>query len=94
MPLKLVPKPEGFELAEKRANASDASRWLPEDALYAAWEEISETEPVKAFCVAWYVPGSKPGALKLRMRLYCEEVNDGTSLGTDIFHRLTDPPDD
>jgi hypothetical protein len=92
--LKAVPKPEGHDIAQHRADkAGDASKWLPENALYSAWEEMRENAPTKAMCVAWYIPGSTDGALRLRMRLFCETTNDGTALGADVFHRLTRPPE-
>ena len=92
--LKAVPKPVGHDIAVKRADkAENAAKWLPENALYSAWAEMQETAPVKALCVSWYVPGKTEGALRLKMRLYCESTNDGTALGTDVFHRLTRPPE-
>jgi carbonic anhydrase len=94
MTLKAVPKPIGNELNTKRANDSaDASAWLPEDALYSAYEEMKDTPPVKAMVVAWYVPGSKPGTLSLRMRLFCEGICEGDSLAGAIFQRLTKDPE-
>jgi hypothetical protein len=90
MALKAVPKPLNQDLAERRMDIDPgANNWLPENALYSAWEELSEFPATKALVVAWYVPGSTPGSLKLRMRLYTECVNDGTAISADLFQRLT-----
>jgi hypothetical protein len=94
MTLKAVPKPATSEFNTKRAEQNaDASAWLPEDALYSAYEEMKDAPPVKAMMVAWYVPGSKPGALNLRMRLFCEGICEGDSLAAAIFQRLTKDPE-
>jgi hypothetical protein len=41
MTMKLVPKPEGYELRDKRSTkAGDCELWEPRDALYCAHEEM------------------------------------------------------
>lgn len=94
MTLKAVPKPVGHDFNERRAGTDqNAASWLPEDALYSAYEEMKDIPPVKALVVAWYVPGTKPGSLVLRSRLFCEGVCEGDSLATALFQRLTKDPE-
>ena len=90
MPLKAVPKPLDQEFADRRMDRSNlSSNWLPENALYSAFEELSEKPAVRALLVAWYVPGDAPGSLRLRTRLFSEGVNDSTALVADLFQRYT-----
>jgi hypothetical protein len=92
MPLKSVPKPLNQDLADRRMDRSNFScNWLPDNALYSAFEELNEKPAVKALLVAWYVPGETPGSLRLRTRLYSEGVNDSTALVADLFQRYTKP---
>lgn len=43
--LKLVPKPEGFELRDRRSDKSGLGRdWEPQDALYDVYMEISKPD--------------------------------------------------
>lgn len=85
--LKLVPKPEGFALNNRRSDiAHDASKWLPEDAIYSAQEAVVKGGVTKAMLVAWYAPHpDKPGCLKLMYRLYNESDNDGRALISEVF---------
>lgn len=51
--MKLVAKPEGFELRNKRSDKErDAALWNPQDALYDASQEIAKQE-VDACIVIW-----------------------------------------
>jgi hypothetical protein len=87
--LKLVDPPESFELNERRAKKTEkASEWFPQDALYSASKELDGKEPAKALMVAWYEMDGD--TQRFRYRLYCENPNDGTALGADIFRALTD----
>jgi hypothetical protein len=89
MTLKAVPKPEGHDLNARRADAAaDASRWLPEDALYSAYEELSRTKPYGALIVAWYEQREN-GDIALRLRLWNDRVNDVTALAAEVFHKMT-----
>lgn len=55
MDRRLVDKPEGFDLREKRAGkAKDGSLWTPEDALFDAAEQI-KGKAVKQLLVCWVV---------------------------------------
>lgn len=43
--MKLVPKPEGFELRDKRSDkAADASKWSAADALFDASSEMAKQD--------------------------------------------------
>lgn len=65
--LKLVPKPEGYELRDRRSDKSTkACDWSVQDALYSVSQEVSTTEPV-AILIQWYVK-SQDGALIYRSR--------------------------
>lgn len=53
--LKVLPKPEGYDLRAARAEKSGSARdWLPEDALYEAAKRIAEKGAHGAVVVAWY----------------------------------------
>ncbi len=50
--LKLVPKPEGFELRDRRSSKTNAgSDWTPRDALYSASQDM--TDAADAVTVIW-----------------------------------------
>lgn len=53
--LRLVPKPDGFELRERRSGRDrDGSQWQPQDALYDASRKIEEaTGRVTSVVVIW-----------------------------------------
>lgn len=88
--LKLVEKPEGFELSARRAEKKEsATEWFPKDALYSASKELDGKAPAKALLVAWYAMDDD-GTQQFRYRLYCENPNDATALGADVFKKLTD----
>lgn len=53
--LKMLPKPEGYDLRAARADRSGSARdWLPEDALYDAAKRIAEKGAHGAVVVCWY----------------------------------------
>ena len=53
--LKVLPKPEGYDLRAARAEKSGSARdWLPEDALYDASKRIAENGAHGAVVVCWY----------------------------------------
>lgn len=82
--LRAVPKPEGFELREKRAAAADdGSKWLPADALYDASEAMKESPPSTACIIAWYtrLPNGK---LALKYRCYYEHDRQAVALAADL----------
>lgn len=86
MSLKVIPKPAGFDVSEKRADkAADASKWLPTDALYSAFEEITKAAGIKALSVAWYETDPVSGNIVLRSRLFNETENDGRALHAELF---------
>lgn len=70
--LKLVQKPEGFELRDKRSSKSNSvDDWLPTDALYDAQHEMTTIEDPKmkvvSTAVLWFVE-TEEGSLILRTR--------------------------
>lgn len=85
MALKAVPKPAGFELNQARSDKSASARdWLPEDALYSAWEQIQKDRPVHgALVVAWYSL-SEAGLPILKFTLHNEECRLGLALAADL----------
>lgn len=89
--LKAVPKPLAFDINNRRSDReSDASKWLPADALYDASQDIEATGVTKALVVAWYVPHpSKSGLLTMRFRLFNESDNDGRALAGELFQMIT-----
>lgn len=59
--LRVVPKPVGFELRDKRSEkANDASRWTPADAIYDASQRIAGRE-VTQLVVYWWEKDSTMG---------------------------------
>lgn len=51
--MKLVPKPEGFELRDKRSDKSnDGSLWSAQDALHGASQEMAKYEVMDAL-ICW-----------------------------------------
>ena len=53
--LKVLPKPDGYDLRAARAEKSGSARdWLPEDALYSASKQIAEDGVQGAVVVCWY----------------------------------------
>jgi hypothetical protein len=50
--VKLIPKPEGYDLRDKRSDKSQASRdWNPQDCLYSASQAM--TDETVACVVIW-----------------------------------------
>jgi hypothetical protein len=83
--LRAVPKPEGHDLNTRRADKeADASKWLPENALYDAYEQLIKGTPTGALVVAWYEK-NEHGCLQFRMRQWNERTNDGIALAAEIF---------
>jgi hypothetical protein len=74
MNLKLIPKPEGFELRDRRSSKQgDASVWRPTDALYDAQQAmVNAPEPVTAVVVVWREQG-EDGRWRPRSRISGEQ---------------------
>lgn len=65
--MHLVPKPEGFELRDKRSDKSGrGADWTAADCLYDSQQEMN-TAPPEAVLVLWYTK-SQDGALIYRSR--------------------------
>jgi len=88
MTLKSVPKPQGFDLRQARADKSDcASHWLPEDALYDASLAMRADDPVIAAAVIWYVR-DKSGKLSLRYRVHEQHSLQAVALVVDMLQQM------
>ena len=88
MALKAVPKPDGHELRLKRAcRNEDASKWLPEDALYDAYEGLKTTSAEAAMIVAWYTR-LPDGNLSIKYRCYSEHDRQHVALASDLLASL------
>jgi hypothetical protein len=71
--LKVLPKPEGYDLRAARAEKSESARdWLPQDALYDASKRIAESGVQGALVVCWYAK-SETG---LPVVKYCASQTD------------------
>jgi hypothetical protein len=57
MALRVIPKPDGFGLRDRRSSkSSDASKWTADDALYDAHSQIAaDGLPIAAMFVCWTV---------------------------------------
>lgn len=85
--MKLVPKPVGHDFNVRRAEScADASKWLPENALYQAYEEISKGI-TGALIVAWYEKNEE-GHIRMRLRHWNERTNDGVALAAEMFRAI------
>lgn len=77
--LRVVPKPEGFELRDKRSDKSkDARDWTPADALYDA-SQRTEGKNVTDLVVYWWERDPKTGNSTLKF------ANATTSKGEHCF---------
>lgn len=85
--MKVLPRPEGFDLRFRRANqAKDATLWLPEDALYAASNDMKD--PKIAVCVAWYEKCDNDNHA-IKYRLWQEYPRASVALATDMMVDLS-----
>lgn len=88
MSLKLVPKPDGYELREKRANKKEnCELWLPEDALHSASKRMAAEPPVLAAVVAWYCRDEK-GCLRVRYDVWQEHDRQSIALCSDLLDTM------
>jgi hypothetical protein len=86
--LKVLPKPEGFDLREKRAEKSESARdWLPEDALYDAATHIAEKGVAGALVICWYEL-SESGLPIAKYRCYNEDPRSSTALMADVEFQM------
>lgn len=91
MSLRALPEPEGFELREARATKlNSGTKWLSEDALFDASEQLKIDVPCIAFLVAWYtrLPNGK---LSLKYRTAFEHDRQAIALAADVLRDLQDP---
>lgn len=88
--LRLLPKPEGFDLRDKRSDKSNcAMDWTPADALYDA-QKFMDGQKVAAVAVFWFsrsqdnalIPHMRfAGPTDLRLKLLITEL--GREMGWD-----------
>ncbi len=85
--MKIVPKPEGFEMRQKRADKAEVSRlWLPEDAMHAA--SAAMKDPKLAILVAWYEKHEN-GHHVLKYRIWQEYPRASVALVADVMVDLS-----
>jgi hypothetical protein len=66
-PVRLVPKPEGYEWRDKRSNKSNCpADWTPADALYDASQRI-EGKQVTDLVVYWWEHDPQTGKTHLKL---------------------------
>jgi len=91
MKLKAVPKPEGFDLRNARADREhDGSKWLPADALYDAHEEMAKVKVERAMLIAWW-QRNEDGKVTLNYRSYAEHDQQNVALCSVLLSYLTAP---
>jgi hypothetical protein len=88
--LRAVPKPEGFELRQARCAKEDNTKWLPQDALYAAYEAMSKVKVERAMIVAWW-ESDDSGNVKLNFSAYSEHPQQNTALAAVLLGYLSSP---
>lgn len=89
--LRAVPKPDGFDMRNARAEKlSDGSKWLPEDALYDAYEAMSKVSVTRAMIVAWWEK-TEDGKVKLNFRSYAEHDQQNVALVSVLLGYMTAP---
>lgn len=87
--LKVIPKPEGYDMAVRRADkTTNALNWGIADALYSAYEDMQKKPAVKAIVIGWYEEDEN-GEITLRNRIAGDTNNDMTALAVELFHRVT-----
>ncbi len=88
MTLRALPKPDGFELREKRAEkADDGRKWLPEDALFDASRAMQDAPPTQAMIVVWY-SRNEDGKVVLKYRCWHEHDRQTMALAADLVRYL------
>lgn len=91
MSLRPLPTPEGFALREARAEKwNDGSKWLAEDALFDASEQLKSDPPSVAFIVAWYTRLPN-GNLALKYRSSFEHDRQAIALAADLLRDMQNP---
>jgi hypothetical protein len=86
--MKLIPKPEGHDLRNARAEKSESARdWLPDDALFAAQEHMKKHPVHGAMIVAWYTL-SENGLPYVKYCLSNKECRMGTALVADTLFEM------
>jgi hypothetical protein len=95
--MRAVPKPEGYDLRVARSQKTNdlpGSLWLPEDALFSAFEMMKEQPPRGAFIVCWYTPNTddgNKGRLKLKFQGYQQHDCQMKALAAEMAAWLVAP---
>ena len=91
MTLEIVPKPEGYELRERRAEKKGSGmEWKPLDALYSASQHMhGEYPPTVACAVVWYTRTTE-GKLTLKWDIAYETERAHVALAADFLKEMTD----
>ena len=88
MALKVLPKPQGYDLRNIRAmRENNASIWLPEDAVFDASCAMKTEPPAVACVVAWYTR-LENGNLALKYRCFQEHDRQSIALAADLLGDL------
>lgn len=84
--MKIIPKPEGFDLRAARADkAGDGRLWKPDDALYDAYQQM-QTQPANvALLIGWYHRVLPSGNLMVKFRIAYEHDRQGVALAADLL---------
>lgn len=85
--MKVVPKPEGFDLRSRRADKEgDSSKWEPMDVLYEAHREMTNTAvPIDCAMVIWREQCGD-GKTRIRQR----RAGSGDSITTTLINAAGD----
>jgi hypothetical protein len=90
MTLRAIPKPEGHELRAARCEKNDNTKWLPEDALYSAYEAMSKAKVERAMICAWW-ESDENGVVRLNFRAFSEHPQQNTALAAVLLGYLSAP---
>lgn len=86
--MKIVPKPEGFELREARADKlNDGRKWEPMDAVFDAYRQLENEPASAALLIAWYVRNPN-GTLEVKFRVAYEHDRQGIALAVDLLREI------
>ena len=88
--MKVVPTPEGYDLRHARMEKSDNTKWLPEDALYSAYEAMAKVKIERAMLVAWW-ESDENGTVRLNFRAFSEHPQQNTALAAVLLGYLSAP---
>lgn len=86
--LRVIPKPEGFDLRLARAVKEDSGKcWTPADILYDSQQLMEKHPPAQAAVVAWYTRLPN-GSLQIKYQVSYEHDRQGVALAADLLRDL------